>query len=64
MLVDLDEILVSLKEGRHIPEETVYALCMDSQELLMNESNVARVDTPVTICGDIHGQLHDLLTLF
>ncbi|SCV03947.1 LAMI_0H12222g1_1 [Lachancea mirantina] len=60
----LDETIALLKQGRHVPEETVYKLCQQSQELLMYEANVTRVDTPVTICGDIHGQLHDLLTLF
>ncbi|GAV55990.1 hypothetical protein ZYGR_0AZ01620 [Zygosaccharomyces rouxii] len=63
-MFDLDRVISLLRQGRHIAEETVYALCLLSQELLMNESNVTHVNTPVTICGDIHGQLHDLLTLF
>lgn len=30
----------------------------------MEEANVQPVRCPVTICGDVHGQLHDLLELF
>lgn len=62
--MQLDEIIEYLRYSKHIPEETIYELCLKCQELLVNESNVTHVDTPVTICGDIHGQLHDLLTLF
>lgn len=62
--MNVDRIISLLRQAKHISEETVYTLCLRAQELLMNESNVTRVDTPVTICGDIHGQLHDLLTLF
>ena len=53
-----------LRRGELLPEKEVMELCWKAREILIEESNVQRVDTPVTLCGDIHGQFWDLKKLF
>lgn len=40
------------------------ALCSRVADLLLEESNVHLVQSPVTVCGDIHGQFWDVLEIF
>lgn len=61
---DLDRAISQLRACRLIPEAQVRELCYKARELLIEEGNVVSVDAPVTICGDIHGQFHDLMELF
>jgi serine/threonine-protein phosphatase 2A catalytic subunit len=61
---DLDAQIKTLYECKPISEADVKALCEKAKEILINESNVSSVKPPVTICGDIHGQFHDLKELF
>ncbi|KAF8448097.1 Metallo-dependent phosphatase-like protein [Kalaharituber pfeilii] len=61
---DLDHAIEQLRACKPIPEPAVRELCYKARELLIEESNVQLVDAPVTICGDIHGQFHDLMELF
>jgi serine/threonine-protein phosphatase 4 catalytic subunit len=61
---DLDRQIATLMKCDIIKESEVKVLCQKAMEILMEESNVQRVDAPVTICGDIHGQFYDLKELF
>ncbi|MFS7916114.1 Serine/threonine-protein phosphatase PP2A catalytic subunit [Helianthus anomalus] len=61
---NVDEHISQLMECKPLSEQEVRSLCDKAKEILMQESNVQPVKSPVTICGDIHGQFHDLAELF
>ena len=61
---NLDAWIDQLMECKQLSEDQVRQLCEKAREILSEESNVQPVSSPVTVCGDIHGQFHDLIELF
>lgn len=61
---DVDRAITQLRACRAIPEAQVFEICHKAREILIEEGNIVTVTAPVTICGDIHGQFHDLMELF
>lgn len=54
---ELDSWIEITKECKYLPENDLKKLCDIVSEILLEESNVQPVSTPVTVCGDIHGQV-------
>lgn len=50
-------------EGR-LKEDQAIRILRDATELLASEPNLLEVPSPVTVCGDVHGQYYDLMKLF
>ena len=71
---NLDKSISDLYDCHPLPEADVKFICekvfilffqfIKAKQILMEESNVTPVRLPVTVCGDVHGQFHDLMELF
>jgi serine/threonine-protein phosphatase PPG1 len=61
---DLDACIAKLSAKQLLGEALLREICEKTKEVLMRESNVVHVSSPVTVVGDIHGQFHDLIEIF
>ncbi len=61
---NIDNYLISLEKCILPSENEIKILCDKVKEIFIKEDNVVILNPPVSICGDLHGQFHDLLQLF
>jgi len=48
----------------HLPEEDIIFVCRKAREVFLSQPMLVEVTAPINVCGDTHGQYHDLLRLF
>ncbi|KAH3666548.1 hypothetical protein WICMUC_005617 [Wickerhamomyces mucosus] len=58
------ECIERLYRKELLPEVTIKALCFKVKEILLKESNVVYINSPITVVGDVHGQFYDLIEIF
>lgn len=61
---NVDEWICKLFKCQLLHIEEVKLMCDLLISILQEEDNCVKVDVPVTVAGDIHGQFYDLLELF
>lgn len=47
-----------------LPETQIRQLCQKSRDIFLAQSMLIELESPINICGDIHGQFEDLLRHF
>jgi serine/threonine-protein phosphatase PP1 catalytic subunit len=54
------------RPGRQVQlqEEEIRELCIKARNVFLSQMPLLELDAPIKVCGDIHGQYHDLLRLF
>ena len=62
--MDVDKFISRALKGELLTEIEIQLVLDRLRPVLLDESNVTRVSTPVTVVGDLHGQFYDLIELF
>lgn len=62
--MEIDSFIVRLQALERIQESEIVSLFEIAQTIFIQEGTVLALDAPISICGDIHGQFHDLLQMF
>jgi len=70
--LEVDEVIDKCLEAKggkpgklvQVPEAQVKALCTAVRTVFLDQNSLLELEAPLKICGDVHGQYHDLLRLF
>jgi len=61
---DLDSVISHINTGNHLSEPVLLVIIKHLFEVLVAEENLLLLDSPISVCGDVHGQLWDVIHLF
>lgn len=61
---NLDRVIENILNMNIISEDALKMLCDKAKEIFLSEPNVIKIDYPVTVCGDLHGQFPDVKEVF
>ena len=62
--ISIGDLQDHLRTAHGLEEKVMLALFNRVTSILINEPNVFYLHSPITVCGDIHGQILDLFKLF
>ena len=60
MSADIDKLLEKAYDGELLEENAIKIICLKLKEIFSHEPNIKRIYRPVTVVGDVHGQLYDV----
>ena len=52
------------KKKKEMEQNDIMALCEQAAEIFLKQPMLLELAAPIKICGDVHGQFHDLLRIF
>ena len=69
--INIDDIIIRITETPPradkflvLKETEIEGLCAMARNIFQEQPLLLELETPIQICGDIHGQFQDLLTVF
>ena len=62
--MDLDALITTIKEHRPLEEQKIETLFRMAKDILYQEGTLISITTPITVCGDVHGQIYDVVRIF
>ncbi|XP_020800276.1 serine/threonine-protein phosphatase alpha-2 isoform [Drosophila serrata] len=70
-IAQLDNIIIQLRtqsytnrRAANLSEGTITYVCSAAREVFLSQPMLLELNSPVKICGDLHGQFRDLLRIF
>ena len=61
---DIDAYIEKAKKGEKLSEHAINLICTKVKDIFAKEKNVVKLNSPITLVGDVHGQFYDVLELF